>query len=91
MLTDFSQPFNTGPIIDQNGDLTRFEILSTRRCSTTSSNSLYSKAGQRLYPAGKVHLRHAWLAGKDAGVEGAIMVKSSWKVINASEKAALPF
>ena len=27
VLTDFSQPFNTGPLIDQNGNYTRYDIL----------------------------------------------------------------
>ena len=45
-----SQPFNTGPIIDQNGVFTRFEILVNKTMfDYILSNSLYSKAGQKAF------------------------------------------
>ena len=50
MLTDFSQPFNTGPLIDQNGNYTRYEILVNKPMfDYILSNTLYSKAGQKAF------------------------------------------
>lgn len=87
VLTDFSQPFNTGPLIDQNGVYTRFEILINRSMfDYIVSNSLYSKAGQKVFTP-PVKFQCGSLATKSSpAVEGAIMVKSSWKEITAAEK-----
>jgi hypothetical protein len=83
VLTDFSQPFNTGPLIDQNGIYTRYEILVNKPMfDYIKSNALYSKAGQKTF-AGAVKFP----CGALGGSEGAIMVKSSWKVINPADKA----
>jgi hypothetical protein len=88
VLTDFSQPFNTGPLIDQNGIYTRFEILVNKTMFDYILNSsLYSKAGQKVFTP-PVKFTCGTLGSEEKpGVEGAIMVKSSWKVINPSEKA----
>ena len=87
VLTASSQPFNTGPLIDQNGVYTRFEILLNKTMfDYILNNSLYSKAGQKVFtPPVKFTCGTLGSAGKP-GVEGAIMVKSAWKVINLSEK-----
>jgi hypothetical protein len=88
VLTDFSQPFNTGPIIDQNGIYTRFEILINRSMfDYIVSNSLYSKAGQKVFTPPVKFACGSLPANGRPGVEGAIMVKTSWKVIDPSEKA----
>ncbi len=82
VLTDFSQPFNTGPLIDQNGIYTRYEILVNKPMfDYIQSNALYSKAGQKVF-SGPVKFP----CGILNGVEGAIMVKSAWKIIDPSEK-----
>ncbi len=82
VLTEFSQPFNTGPLIDQNGVYTRYEILVNKPMfDYILSNSLYSKAGQKVF-SGAVKFP----CGVLGGAEGAIMVKSAWKVIDSSEK-----
>ena len=82
VLTDFSQPFNTGPLIDQNGNYTRYEILVNKPMfDYILSNTLYSKAGQKVF-SGTVKFP----CGVLNGPEGAIMVKSSWKVINQADK-----
>ncbi len=88
VLTASSQPFNTGPIIDQNGIYTRFEILINKTMfDYILNNSLYSKAGQKVFtPPVKFTCGTLGTTGSP-GVEGAIMVKSAWKVIDASEKA----
>jgi hypothetical protein len=87
VLTDFSQPFNTGPLIDQNGVYTRFEILINKSMfDYIVSNSLYSKAGQKVFTP-PVKFQCGSLASKDhPAIEGAIMVKSSWKEITPAEK-----
>ena len=82
VLTDFSQPFNTGPLIDQNGNYTRYEILVNKPMfDYILQNTLYSKAGQKVF-SGAVKFP----CGVLDGAEGAIMVKSSWKVISAADK-----
>jgi hypothetical protein len=82
VLTDFSQPFNTGPLIDQNGNYTRYEILVNKPMfDYIMQNTLYSKAGQKVF-SGAVKFP----CGVLNGAEGAIMVKSSWKVISAADK-----
>ncbi|MEK6371159.1 MAG: cytochrome C [Acidobacteriota bacterium] len=87
VLTDFSQPFNTGPIIDQNGIYTRFEILINKPMfDYIVANSLYSKVGQKAFTPPVKFTCGSLGSGGKPGVEGAIMVKSGWKVINASEK-----
>lgn len=83
VLTAFSQPFNTGPIIDQNGVYTRFEILVNKSMfDYILSNTLYSKAGQKVF-SGAVKFP----CGVLGGPEGAIMVKSAWKEVSAADKA----
>lgn len=82
VLTDFSQPFNTGPLIDQNGNYTRYEILVNKPMfDYILQNTLYSKAGQKVF-SGAVKFP----CGVLNGPEGAIMVKSAWKVISAADK-----
>jgi hypothetical protein len=82
VLTDFSQPFNTGPLIDQNGIYTRMEILVNKPMfDYILSNALYSKAGQKVF-SGAVKFP----CGVLGGAEGAIMVKSAWKVIDPADK-----
>jgi len=84
VLTEFSQPFNTGPLIDQNGVYTRYEILVNKPMfDYILSNSLYSKEGQKVF-SGTVKFP----CGVLGGAEGAIMVKSAWKVIDSSEKSS---
>ena len=83
VLTAFSQPFNTGPLIDQNGNYTRYEILVNKPMfDYILSNTLYSKAGQKVF-AGPVKFP----CGVRNGPEGAIMVKAAWKVINPADAA----
>jgi hypothetical protein len=87
VLTDSSQPFNTGPLIDQNGFYTRFDILVNKTMfEYIANNSLYSKAGQKAFTPPVNFTCGSLGSNGSQGVEGAIMVKSSWKVIDPSEK-----
>jgi hypothetical protein len=83
-----SQPFNTGPIIDQHGVFTRFQILVNKTMfDYIMSNSLYSKAGQKAFtPPVNFTPGSIDSTGKTL-VEGAIMVKTAWKVISPADKA----
>ena len=81
VLTAFSQPFNTGPIIDQDGNYTRFEILVNKPMfDYILQNTLYSKAGQKVF-SGAVKFP----CGVLNGPEGAIMVKAAWRVIDPAD------
>jgi hypothetical protein len=83
VLTSMSQPFNTGPLPDQNGVYARFEIVVNKTMyDYILSNALYSKAGQRAF-TGPVNFQ----CGVLGGLEGAILVKAAWKVIDPSEKS----
>ena len=83
VLTEFSQPFNTGPLIDQNGNYTRYEILVNKPMfDYILQNTLYSKAGQKVF-SGAVKFP----CGVLNGPEGAIMVKAAWKAIDPADKA----
>lgn len=88
VLTDFSQPFNTGPLIDQNGNYTRFQILINKTMfDYILTNSLYSKAGQKVFTPPVDFTCGSLASGNKPAVEGAIMVKASWKIIDPSEKS----
>jgi len=83
-----SQPFNTGPIIDQNGVYTRFQILVNKTMfDYILANSLYSKAGQKVFTPPVNFTSGSIDNNGKTLVEGAIMVKSAWKVIGAAEKS----
>ena len=81
VLTQAAQPFNTGPLIDQNGRYARFEILVNRPMfQTILDGQLYSKKGQEgvkkvVFPCGS----------KKTGEVGAIVVKAAWKILSESE------
>lgn len=88
VLSANSQPFNTGPIIDQNGVYTRFQILVNKPMfDYILSNTLYSKAGQKVFtPPVNFTPGSVDKNGKTL-VEGAVMVKSAWKAIAPSQKS----
>lgn len=88
VLSAMSQPFNTGPLIDQKGVYTRFQIVVNKTMfDYIMSNSLYSKAGQKAFTP-PVNFTSGSIdnSGKTL-VEGAIMVKTAWKVIAPADKA----
>ena len=82
VLEAVSQPFKTGPLIDQNGVYTRFEILVNEEMfDYIYDNGLYSFDGQQkfnkpaVFPEGS-NSKEVW---------GAIMVKASWKELSADD------
>jgi hypothetical protein len=88
VVSAMSEPFNTGPLIDQKGVFTRFQIVVNKTMfDYILANSLYSKAGQKAFtPPVAFTLGSLDNSGKTS-VEGAIMVKTAWKVIDPADKA----
>lgn len=82
------EPLNTGPLIDQNGNYARYQILVNEvMYDYIVDNKLYSKAGQAafdkdiVFPEGNVT--------KDTtGTMGAIVLKVSWKVLAGDDDPA---
>lgn len=84
VLNDTTEPFKTGPLIDQNGRYARFEIVVNEAMfDTIVTSKLYSKQGQAtatnvVFPCGS--------AKATPPTVGAIMVKASWKILTDDEK-----
>jgi hypothetical protein len=88
----FNEPFKTGPLIDQQGNYAIFDILMNKSMFDYIQNhNLQSKVGQQSkenaslkvdFPAGanKTQEGHANLRPGDPG---AVMIKVSWKVLDA--------
>jgi hypothetical protein len=85
------EPFDTGPLIDQNGNFVRYEILVNQPMfEYIVQNGLYSRKGQGAF-AGSVVFPEAKndtdANGNDlaTGTVGAVMVKAAWKVMAAND------
>ncbi|GLQ87158.1 hypothetical protein ISS98_22060 [Dyella flagellata] len=75
VLDESGEPFKTGPLIDQNGQYTRFSIMTNQAMFTyIVNNKLYSKQGQKLFNA------DANFPASDATKQqlGSIMIKTAW-------------
>lgn len=84
VLNDSTQPFKTGPLIDQNGRYARFEIVVNESMfDSIVTDKLYSKEGQKT--ATKVVFPCSSSKAVPPTV-GAIMVKASWKILSDEEK-----
>lgn len=84
-LGTFTTP-GSGPLIDQNGEYVRFEILVNESMyDFIVKNGLYSKTGQAAYnPGGEV----AFPSGVENGAVGAVMLKLAWKIMGAGDDPA---
>ena len=79
VLDESSQPFKTGPLIDQNGEYTRYEILVNESMfKYIIENQLYNKEGQKLLK-NEVNFPSS---NEVTNSIGAIMVKSSWIIMD---------
>jgi hypothetical protein len=84
LLGDSTQPFKTGPLIDQNGRYARFEIVVNQPMfDSIVADKLFSKQNQRsatkvVFPCGS--------ATTTPPTVGAITVKASWKILSDEEK-----
>jgi hypothetical protein len=81
------EPFDTGPLIDQNGKYARFEILVNEEMfQYIVDHELYSKASQSrqtrhvIFPCGSKR-------GEKHEHQGSVMIKAAWKVLSPEEKA----
>lgn len=84
LLSASVQPFNTGPLIDQNGHYARFEILVNKSMfDTIFDQQLYSRKAQKT--AGDIVFN---CSDEDSKQMGAMMVKAAWKVLSAAEETS---
>jgi hypothetical protein len=87
----YNQPFKTGPLIDQDGHYALFDILMNKAMfDYIADRQLFSRAGQREQI--KSGLAIDFPSGQNPdptkhieGGAGAIMIKVSWKILNADE------
>ena len=86
VLTDVIQPFNTGPLIDQNGQYVRFEIVLNRPMfEYIDQNRLYNQPGQQAF-SGPIDFPEGSLdAGQSTGAMGAIVIKATWKLLDPAK------
>jgi hypothetical protein len=75
---------STGPLIDQNGQYVRYEILMNQPMyDFIRDNKLYSTAGQQAFkPGTEVGFPSGTAAKPDAG---AIMLKAAWKILGQGD------
>lgn len=85
VLEATSQPFDTGPLVDQRGQFARFEILVNQTMfNDIVDDTLYSKAGQKAFRKQGKPIQFSCGANGDATKPGAIMVKAAWKVLDVA-------
>ena len=88
----FNEPFKTGPLIDQQGNYAIFDILMNKSMfDYIQKHNLQSKVGQQSkenaslkvdFPAG-ANKGQEGHANMPPGDPGAVMIKVSWKVLDA--------
>jgi hypothetical protein len=85
----YNQPFKTGPLIDQDGHYALFDILMNKvMFDYISRNNLLTKAGQQEQIRSGLAIDFRSGRNPDAnnaGDAGAVMIKVSWKILNADE------
>ena len=75
VLDESGEPFQTGPLIDQNGQYTRYEILTNEAMfNYILDNQLYSKAGQAAFAKDADFPS----SNTESNQIGAIMLKAAW-------------
>lgn len=88
VASETGQPFDTGPLIDQNGNYVRYELLVNRPMfEYLLQNRLYSRSGQQAF-AGDIDFPAGAVQTGSTGTVGAIMVKVAWKVMGAGDDAS---
>jgi hypothetical protein len=87
----FNEPFKTGPLIDQQGHYSIFDILMNRQMfDYIMQHHLNTKAGQMS--SANSSLLVDFPPGQNSGATlGAFMLKVSWKILTSEEKAAKNF
>lgn len=75
VLDESGEPFQTGPLIDQNGQYTRYEILTNEQMfNYILSNNLYSKGGQESFNQDADFP----MSTPATNTLGSIMIKAAW-------------
>jgi hypothetical protein len=86
VLTAFDEPFLTGPLIDQAGNYTRYEILVNEPMfDYIVSNRLYSQEGQIAFARDADFPSDS--ANTQPALQGAVMVKAAWRVVEEADRA----
>jgi hypothetical protein len=95
VLSAISEPFKTGPLIDQNGNYTRFDILVNKTMfDHIVADKLYSKVGQQSFtgeisfPAGSLASKGPFPTNLTPGTIGSIMIKLAWKIMGPADSPA---
>jgi len=92
VLSTTVQPFNTGPLIDQNGQYVHMGIsMNQPMFEYIVQNTLYNQQGQTAFIQQKKTVEFP--EGSDLGQNrdgtiGAIVIKSAWKVLGPKDVAA---
>ncbi|MFY8273547.1 hypothetical protein AAEU32_05430 [Pseudoalteromonas sp. SSDWG2] len=85
VLDESGEPFQTGPLIDQNGLYTRFEILTNKTMfDYIVSNQLYSQEGQAKFATDA----NFPMTNQSLNKDGAIMIKAAWKVMGEGDDSS---
>ena len=97
VLSATNQPFKTGPLIDQNGQYVRYDILVNEPMfDYIVDNTLYSVAGQTAFTSA-VDFPPGFVAPNPPpgappkpapGAFGAIMIKVAWKPLGKNDNPA---
>ena len=85
LLDVAEQPFKTGPLIDQNGKYTRYEIrVNDKMFNYILHNELYNTEGQQK-------IAEVDFPSSDSKTDslGSIMVKASWKVLGPNDDPSM--
>lgn len=94
ILEATDEPFLSGPLIDVNGRYSRFAInINQEMYNYILQNELYSEPGQEVFTAAGSTVSFPCSCDADPkaqtctaqGLEGAIMVKSAWKVLDPEQ------
>lgn len=105
VLDESGEPFRTGPLIDQNGQYTRYEILTNEvMFDYIINNTLYSKHGQQAFGADAdfpssvvpkgIDQTKKIVAGEvgdlgEVSTQGSMMIKAAWKLMGENDDTAL--
>lgn len=88
VLFSSTQPFLSGPLIDQNGQFARFEIsLNKSMFDYIVNNELYNTQGQQRFADQGKKVAFACTANGTSDT-GAVMVKAAWKILGQGDAAA---
>lgn len=86
VTSETGEPFDTGPLIDQNGNYVRYQILVNQPMfEFIVQNNLYSQVGQSAFNETIDFPEGDPPQTGDQGPMGAIMVKVAWKVIGPND------